>query len=101
MAVLVGLAGCVTHEVPAPVRPIPVKTLERFQVVAGGKRIGFLELKDVGGTRFVRVENAGGGWVGDIFSYWRFYKNEPFQDRPREIGLYSKEQGLQLLQILR
>jgi hypothetical protein len=98
LAVFAVLAGCVSNTTPTPLDgPIQVRQLERFRVFGGDRLLGHLVLSDIAGQHYFRVVTPTGGWVGDVHQYGRFYKSEPFRDRPREIGLYKMNEGLGLL----
>ena len=94
-AVLAVLGGCVSSTTPTPThQPIEVKLKERFRVMAGGDQIGFLVYSEIAGERYFRVVTPTGIWVGDVHKYGRFFKCEPFRDRPRDIGLFTMKEGL-------
>ena len=98
LAVLVVLAGCVSSTTLTPLEgPIPVRQLERFRVFGGDRLLGHLVMSEIAGQRYYRVVNVNGGWVGDVQRYGRFFKPELFGERPRELGLYTMNEGLGLL----
>jgi hypothetical protein len=98
LAVLAVLAGCVSNTTPTPLEgPIPVKQLERFRILGGDQLLGYLVLSEIGELRYYRVVTPTGIWVGDVDRDGRFFKSEPFREQPRELGVYTMNQGLGLL----
>ena len=63
----------------------------------GERLVGFLVFQEIEGQRFFRIETPSRGWVGDVDGYGRFYKCEPFREKPRELGIYTMKAGLALL----
>ena len=96
------LVGCVSTTTPAdPAGPYPVVEKERFRVVSGDKLLGHLIHREIDvrdqRLQYFRVERVGGGWAGNVDPGFRFFKCEPFRATPRELGVYSWEEGLGLL----
>ncbi len=96
------LMGCVSSTTPAhPGGPYPVAEKERFRVLSGDKLLGYLIHQEIEvreqRLQYFRVERVGGGWAGNVDPGFRFFKCEPFRATPRELGVYSWEEGLGLL----
>ena len=105
--IVTGTLGCVSETTTAPLtRPGPYKVseLEEWRVLSANVPIGRLVLLEVRGREqvltYFRAESSGGQWVGRVARYGRFFKNEPFRPielGPRDLGLYTMNEGLALL----
>jgi hypothetical protein len=105
--IVIGTLGCVSETTTAPLtRPGPYKVseLEEWRVLSANVPIGRLVLLEVRGREqvltYFRAESSGGQWVGRVARYGRFFKNEPFRPielGPRDLGLYTMNEGLALL----
>lgn len=95
---ILGAFGCVTKTTPAPMpAPLEVKLKERFRVFSGEDLVGYLIYSEIAGQRYFRVVTPVGIWVGDIQRNGRFFKCEPFRERPRDLGMFTMHEGLELL----
>lgn len=96
------LVGC---EAPRPAppgyRPRAVVELARWRVVASGDQLGELveyEIRDPNSpVRFYRVLDRSGRWVGHADANGRFSRRVPFEEREKDLGVWSMERGCALL----
>ena len=94
---LFAAAACVSETTPHLPEPLPVSLLERFRVMQGEDLVGYLLYQEIAGRRYYRIITPSGGWVGDATEALQFYKNEPFRDRPRFVGVFTMKEGLGVL----